>query len=607
MGIPSYFKYIITNYEAIFKKKIEVGKIDNLYIDSNSIIYDCLRNIPVDKETNKETFENNLYNKILETIVGYVKNTKPRKRVFVALDGVVPYAKIEQQRQRRYKSALTRKIQEEYTRKFEQCILDNYDKTDEKIKDVFKEKMSEGSNVFKWDQTAITPGTKFMNGLDEFLNDKLVDLLSDNTEDNKFKIMFSGSNEPGEGEHKIFEYMRNNDHSKDNTCVYGLDADLIMLSLNHLEYSRNIFLSRERPSFGDELNEIYDENELMYMSINNLAENIVDKMTNSDFLNKPQKVNKLQDYIFISFLLGNDFMPHFPSLNIRMNGIDTLFNYYKNTFNSNRNIIQNKKIVWKNLKLFLEKLAKDENEMIKENTQKQIKEEINRNKNEVYQEVPYKVANSLFVDMKNCNDNKSQMHKIIDTYKKKYLERQMYNFSLMPSRNRTKEEYINPCKDKWQQRYYYSLMNIDKKFIKGIDEKNNHEYNNTIKTISINYLEGLEWCFEYYNFKCKNTKWKYNFSYPPLLTDLCKYVPIFNTEFLKKENSFVNTTTQLAYVIPRTSFHLLENNTIEILERKYKYNYEMTHKLCWAYCKYLWEAHIEFPYVNLDIFSEYVR
>ena len=49
-------------------------------------------------------------------------------------------------------------------------------------------------------------------------------------------IIISASDEPGEGEHKIFEYIRTHqdEHKNSNTIIYGLDADLIMLTLNHL-------------------------------------------------------------------------------------------------------------------------------------------------------------------------------------------------------------------------------------------------------------------------------------------------------------------------------------------------------------------------------------
>ena len=38
---------------------------------------------------------------------------------------------------------------------------------------------------------------------------------------------------PGEGEHKILQYIKTNKIklSKQSNCIYGLDADLIMLSL----------------------------------------------------------------------------------------------------------------------------------------------------------------------------------------------------------------------------------------------------------------------------------------------------------------------------------------------------------------------------------------
>ena len=67
--------------------------------------------------------------------------------------------------------------------------------------------------------------------------------------------MISTSVEHGEGEHKIFQYIRDNQekHSKE-TVVYGLDADLIMLSINHLRFCPNIYLYRETPHFIRSLN-----------------------------------------------------------------------------------------------------------------------------------------------------------------------------------------------------------------------------------------------------------------------------------------------------------------------------------------------------------------
>jgi 5'-3' exoribonuclease 1 len=623
MGIPSYFKYIISNYEVIFKNLKSIQRIDNLYIDSNSIIYDCLRNINLDTYNSLmqkgitynevlDQFETELMCLVLDKIIYYINSTTPKKRAYIALDGAVPYSKIEQQRQRRYKSAFTKKIEKTYNEKFMNASIETVNslknKTHKnKILDLLNNISIKHNNTFHWDQTAITPGTNFMKKLDIYLEQNLVTEPSKEITNLGIELKFSGSNIAGEGEHKLFEFIRNVDHKNDNTCVYGLDADLIMLSLNHLQYSRRIYLMREKPDFNNELDNIYEEGELMFMSINHLASNIINRMTNNKVVSNDVRMNKIQDYIFISFLLGNDFMPHFPALNIRINGIETLFNYYSDTFSVNQTIIKNKKIVWKNLRIFLETIAKQERSIIIANTHKHMKEQTYRNKNATQNDAPQKnVLNNMISLLQNC-DHVNDAVEVFENFRKQYVNNQVYSFNLLPTRNRIKEEFINPEHNGWQQRYYYSLFNIDKTFLKRVDDNNKENYNNIIKQISMNYLEGLEWCFEYYNFGCKNTKWTYKFSYPPLLEDLYKYVPLFETMFLEKENTFIDSMSQLCYVIPKEAFHLLPENVSQSLMRKYKYNYDVSHKFVWAYSKYFWEAHVEFPYVDLDKFSDYVK
>ena len=78
------------------------------------------------------------------------------------------------------------------------------------------------------------------------------------------RIIVSGSNERGEGEQKIFKYMRDNKdkHVDETTVIYGLDADLIMLSLNHASMYGDILLYRETPEFIKSINSDLDPNQL---------------------------------------------------------------------------------------------------------------------------------------------------------------------------------------------------------------------------------------------------------------------------------------------------------------------------------------------------------
>ncbi len=67
--------------------------------------------------------------------------------------------------------------------------------------------------------------------------------LNNPSEFNLQELIVSGPDEYGEGEHKIYTKIRENKkyHLSTTTVIYGLDADLLMLSLLHLQYTKYLF------------------------------------------------------------------------------------------------------------------------------------------------------------------------------------------------------------------------------------------------------------------------------------------------------------------------------------------------------------------------------
>ena len=311
MGIPSYFSYIVKNHADIIRKLSSNSmKIDNLYLDCNSIIYDAV--YKMEMNVLNENASNQIIAKVIETIKEYISLLKPVDKLFIAFDGVAPVAKLEQQRSRRFKSI--------YQNSLSKSLLKTTDPD-------------------PWNTTAITPGTLFMKNLDE----KILQSFANPSSLGLKNIIISGSNIYGEGEHKIFKYIRDNsnEHFNQNTVIYGLDADLIMLSINHLPVSPNIYLFRETPHFIQSINSELEPNESYILDIPELAKVITLDMNNGEEL----KQNRVYDYIFLCFFLGNDFMPHFPAINIRTGGVDKMLNAYKHVIGStNENLTDGKKI-----------------------------------------------------------------------------------------------------------------------------------------------------------------------------------------------------------------------------------------------------------------------
>ena len=350
MGIPSYFSHIIKQYGDIIQKFTKDFGVKNLYMDCNSIIYDIIRNTEVSKSIKTQDYEKKVIKLVCEKIKYYIELINPSELAYIAFDGIAPVAKLEQQRTRRYKN----KYMEIYNK--EKNII-----TDE--------------NLYPWDKAAITPGTNFMN----LLNKHIKEYFKVNKIKN-IKIIVDTSDYCGEGEHKIFEYIRNNKkyHEEGNSVIYGLDADLIMLTINHLSICKKCYLFRETPEFIKSIDKSLDPNCLYVMDIPLFKEILIEYLNDGNKATCEQENNIIHDYIFICFMLGNDFLPHFPALNIRTHGLGILMECYKNIIaNKKKNLTNGKKIFWKNVREYITELSKSEEKYIKNEHKNRDKQEKN--------------------------------------------------------------------------------------------------------------------------------------------------------------------------------------------------------------------------------------
>lgn len=534
MGIPSYFSHVVKQHRRIVKKYDRNHmRVHNLYMDCNSLVYDAVRELEENtthtkRENGNKSFESALIRMVCAKIVEYIRLLEPKHRVYIAFDGVAPVAKLNQQRNRRYKTG------------YQARILAKVEKKEGRV---------------GWNTASITPGTEFMSKL----GSSVCKRFARPSEFGLDKLVVSASSDVGEGEHKIYDYIRQNPehHGRTTTVIYGLDADLIMLTLNHLHIAPKMLLYRETPHFISSIDRTLSPNESYLLDIPLFGKVLARELNDNKEPDTLQKKNRVFDYIFLCFLLGNDFLPHFPAVNIRTNGIDRLLSAYRKVVGTtNENLVMGTHIVWKNVRKLIQELASHEETMLREE---------------------YAIRNKQSKGLMNRRMEPEQA------------------FMSVPLLDRSEELYINPYEPEWEGRYYTSLFDI------RIDDMRR-------KQISLNYLEGLEWTYKYYTQGCVDWRWTYKYDYPPLLSDLVKYIPYFDTTMVPKNDApAVSELVQLSYVLPGESLGLLPKHIETALRNHYPDCYSAQHDFCWAFCKYFWEAHAHLPTMDIEELEELIN
>ena len=502
MGIPVYFKTLISDYGDSILYKDKYDDINHLFFDLNCLIHPCARGL---------TDEVEIINKILNEIDKLILYTGVKDTIYIAIDGIAPKMKMRQQRMRRHKSALERKYNDNNS----------------------------------WNTNAISPGTKFMKSLNDSLNKHIL----------KYKnIILDDSDSRGEGEHKILHYILNN-NLKGKICIYGLDADLIQLSL--VSHKPNIVLLRETTEYNIE----NTKSEYVYLKIDNLKKHLISSFNIPKIVDEKRLID---DYIFMCFLLGNDFMNHIPTLNLRYGGHDILLDtysklqsryggYFRLIDKSLKNIIH-----MTFFKEFINELSSLEDNM--------------KNKIQMIRYKQYKkIHNQYYNDFKDFQ---------------KFINENIENESERDNKCLSLEDIY---------RFQYDINNNTsdiKKMIDNLpilfihDETYSSDYS---ENECMDYMKCLLWTTHYYFKGCVNWRFNSEYNHGPFIKHLNKFFNVKQDDILlNKDDKEYSNYEQLSYIFPKDSHHLHEHNIYDIIGKEYELSIDL------SYSRYLWECNIDF-------------
>lgn len=521
MGIPVFFKTIVSQYpRELLKTSSTLDRpVDLLCLDLNCLIHPCCRSI---MGTDDPRNESKMIETILSSIEHLITYTRLTKTLYIAIDGVAPKAKMKQQRQRRHKSA--------------------YERTN-------------GEST--WNTNAISPGTHFMQALHHALRQ----WMAENTEIPH--IILSDSEEVGEGEHKILHYLRSleeDTETKTDTYVsiYGLDADLIMLGL--LSNIPNLYLLRERTEYNVEgLDEEY-----LYLDISALRRCI---LRDIGIASKYGDHVIIHDYIFLCFLLGNDFINHGITLSLRYNGLSHLLRAYQSLqerYQGYYRLIDTSLPHLIHLTFFKElmrDLANQEPRILEERTRAREKQSKRL----------YTQYGTLFSDWQaslalqiqdGATADQAPSPRIPLALLYSDLHARSENLELQEMMNHLPMFYLS--EERRDLQHYYAEISRSE--------------------MSREYLDSLVWTAHYYFRECRSWSWCTKYHKVPLLKDFSQYLQGIEVLSFDADQTPMSIPEQLHYIFPNSSHHLhpydLSSDPLEM------YLHVLHHR-------YLWECPLE--------------
>lgn len=501
MGIFRYFRYITKKYPGCYttiKKKYPVPQntlenpdakgVECVLFDLNAIIHPCFQKVfeygteprflknpkMIELQRKKETMtyeelERWAFNMITKKMDEIIYYTKPTRVIYIAIDGSPGSSKSNQQRQRRFKNAANPHL-----------------------------------GKFSFDPNSLTCGTELMDRLCKHIfffikRKKQHDWKS-------LRVIFNDMFVPGEGENKLKLWIES-EPQYNSVTIISPDGDVIMLAMLLERDEVKVF----RENIFDDIDGDY-----FFIDVIKLKELVYNQLRGACEQNLLQPQRTIKDYVLFHFFIGNDFLPHIPSIEINNNGINLLYKCYNETCSKHGFLIE-------------ERLS-----------------EIHINKTSF---------TGLVKELA-----KYEIKLLIDKYNLKVT----YPDKLLSSHMLRTDEGANLDFPNYRKSYYIS------KFKLSNGELDDDVLERQIKTICEEYIIGLTFVLKYYFREIPTYDWQYPYHYAPLLFDLAKYSDDFDFNISFTFKRPLNVYESLFSVLPVQSFSLLPSEVVDRLPDKIK-------------------------------------